>query len=230
MSAATHPMHEDFDTPVRRLAQVLARFEANRRCLLAWIDRSWLPSWATRLAPGLRLDEGGAALARALGLGLPDLDACRRGEPQFDVLATLAVDEVLAVLRVRSIWFRRNELRRMVARDSREHCVKLVGTPHAAELLRHIQASPDGPQIEPLRRAGMPPLEALTVPLLAWEGWCLLCRDGVLPPDGPVDLVRLALPRELAEPTWLAACDRAIDGDGSVQTLALLPYLHPERS
>ena len=230
MSAATSPMHEDFDTPVRRIAQVLARFDANRRSLLAWIDRSWLPAWAARLMPGLQAEEGGAALAHALGIGFPELDACRNDDPHVGVLATLAVDEVLAVLRVRSIWFRRNELRRMVARDSRERCVQLAGTQHAVDLLRHIQAAPDGPQLEPLRRAGMLPLDALTAPLLAWEGWCLLRRDGVLPPDGPVDLVRLALPRDLAEPTWVTACDRALDGDGSIQTLALLPYLHPERS
>ncbi len=230
MSAASRSVHEDLDTPVRRIAQVLARFEANRRSLLGWIDRSWLPAWAVRLESGRGPDDGAAALARALGIGVLDLDACRDGDPAFGVLATLAVDEVLTMLRVRSVWFRRNELRRFVGRESREHCVRLVGTARAADLLRHIQAAPAGPQIEPLRRAGMLSLEALTAPLLAWEGWCLFRRDGALPFDGPVDLVRLALPRELAEPTWLAACERAIDGDGSIETLRLLPLLHLERS
>lgn len=230
MSAASRPVHEDLDTPVRRIAQVLARFEANRRGLLEWIDRSWLPGWAVRLESGSCPDDGSAALARLLGLGVPDLELCRPGDAALGVLATLAVEQVLTMLRVRSVWFRRNELRRFVGRESREHCVRLLGTARAADLLRHIQAAPAGPQIEPLRRAGMLSLQTLTAPLLAWEGWCLFRRDGALPFDGPVDLVRLALPRELAEPKWLAACDRAIDGDGSIEALRLLPHLHLERS
>lgn len=230
MSAASGSMHEGIDTPVRSIAEVLARFEANRRNLLTWIDGSWLPAWAARLAPAAWPEAASSALARVLGLRLPELEACRASDPALAALATLSVDEVLTVLRVRALWFRRNELRRLIGRDSREHCAQLVGTPHAAGLLRHIQAEPDGPQIEPLRRAGLPALDVLTVTRAAWEGWCLMSRDGALPPEGPVQLVRLALPRELAEPDWLKVCDRSLDGDGSVQTLKLLPYLYPERS
>lgn len=230
MSAASRSVHEDLDTPVRRIAQVLARFEANRRGLLGWIDRSWLPAWAVCLESGRCADDGSAALARALGVDVLDLDACRDSDAGLGVLATLAVDQVLTMLRVRSVWFRRNELRRFVGRESREHCVRLLGTPRAADLLRHMRAAPAGPQLEPLRRAGMLSLEALTAPLLAWEGWCLFRRDGALPFDGPLDLVRLALPRELAEPKWLAACEGTLDGDGSIETLRLLPHLHLERS
>ena len=51
MSAASGSVHEGIDTPVRTIAEVLARFEANRRNLLTWIDGSWLPAWAARLAP-----------------------------------------------------------------------------------------------------------------------------------------------------------------------------------
>ena len=104
-------------------------------------------------------------------LRLPELESCRANDPALTALATLSVDEVLTVLRVRSLWFRRNELRRLIGRDSREHCAQLVGTPHAAGLLRHIQAAPDGPQIEPLRRAGLPALDVLTATRAAWEGW-----------------------------------------------------------
>ncbi len=230
MSIAPSHVHEGLDTPVRRIAQVLARFEANRRDLLAWIDRSWLPAWAERLAPALRRDEGAVALAHAIGLGLPRLDACTADDPAQGALAMLSVEQALTMLRVRSLWFRRNELRRLVGRVSRDHCAQLIGIRGAAGLLRHIQAATDGPQIELLRRAGMPAVDTLTAPALAWEGWCLFRRDGVLPVDGPADLVRLAMPREWSEPDWLAGCDRTIDAHGSARTLELLPHLFPERS
>ncbi len=230
MSIAPSRVHEGLDTPVRRIAQVLARFEANRRDLLAWMDRSWLPAWAERFAPGLRCEEGARALAHAIGLGLPRLDACAAADLAQGSLAMLSVEQVLTMLRVRSLWFRRNELRRLVGRASRDHCAQLIGTGSAAGLLRHIQAATDGPQIEPLRRAGMPAVDTLTGQAAAWEGWCLFRRDGVLPVDGPADLVRLALPREWSEPDWLAGCDRTIDTDGSARTLEFLPHLFPERS
>ncbi|MDG0025459.1 type III secretion protein HrpB4 [Trinickia sp. Y13] len=230
MSIAPSHVHEGLDTPVRRIAQVLARFEANRLDLLAWIDRSWLPAWAERLAPALRRDEGALALAHAIGLGLPRLDACTADDPAQGALAMLSVEQAMTMLRVRSLWFRRNELRRLVGRVSRDHCAQLIGIRGAAGLLRHIQAATDGPQIESLRRAGMPAVDTLTAPALAWEGWCLFRRDGVLPVDGPADLVRLAMPREWSEPDWLAGCDRTIDAHGSARTLELLPHLFPERS
>lgn len=230
MSIAPSHVHEGLDTPVRRIAQVLGRFEANRLDLLAWIDRSWLPAWAERLAPALRRDEGALALAHAIGLGLPRLDACTADDPAQGALAMLSVEQAMTMLRVRSLWFRRNELRRLVGRVSRDHCAQLIGIRGAAGLLRHIQAATDGPQIESLRRAGMPAVDTLTAPALAWEGWCLFRRDGVLPVDGPADLVRLAMPREWSEPDWLAGCDRTIDAHGSARTLELLPHLFPERS
>src|SRR6185312_4272048 len=90
MSAASRSVHEDLDTPVRRIAQVLARFEANRRGLLGWIDRSWLPAWAVCLESGPCADDGSAALARALGVDVLDLDACRDSDAGLGVLATLA--------------------------------------------------------------------------------------------------------------------------------------------
>jgi len=133
-------------------------------------------------------------------------------------------------MRLRALWFRRNELRRIVGRESRDHCLDLIGAANADNLLRLIQMQPSGPQIEPLYRLGLPALGGLSALLLAWEGWCLFRRDGAWRSGTPTDLVRLALPRDLVEPEWLDTCDPAVDRDGSIETLKLLPHLYPEQS
>ena len=226
------------ESPAGRYAAVMIQFQANRRDAFGWVDASWLPPDIAALrADGALPDHPfglgrcASALFDALQVALPPFDAFDvLGEYPGEALAALPVLDALQMLRIRSLLFRRRELRRLVDRDSRARMAESLGEAGHA-LLRWMQDVPDAPDVDRFIRLGMPALPDLTdITVLAWEGYCLFERDRAWRTDGPARLARLALPRDLDEPRWLAACEPTVDADGSKTTLSLLSYLFPERS
>jgi type III secretion system HrpB4-like protein len=219
-------------SPASRLAAMLRRYEANRATVFEWLDRSWIPSpWADYFLhnPDSISPDCAHAMCNVLSMPVPSFSVlCApdlRAGPQ---LGHLPVAGGISMLRVRALFFRREELRRMVGRAQRTRISDLIGD-LASSVLPWAAATPGAPDIERLgRTCGIPSLNSLSPAALSWEGFCLFVRDGLLNQDGPAALLRFALPRELDQPHWLTRCERGIDANGSSLTLDLLPELFPE--
>lgn len=233
-------------SPAARAAAWLARHERNRLNAIDWIDRSWLPDWFDAALPpddAMRSHDTACALASALALPLFDardlLDCIDGGKSmpawtrRSAALALLPMDDQLRLLRLRSLVFRRAEVRRVLDFERRSRWAAMIG-PDGTAHLRWLQSLADAPEMPVLSRTlGAPPLAALEETALAWEGYCLLERDGVLTAgagQARPPLLRFALPRSCAAPAWLARCERHIDARGSEQLLERLPILFPEHA
>jgi hypothetical protein len=235
-------------SPAARAAAWLVRHERNRLNAIDWIDRSWLPDWFdTALPPddAMRSRDHACALARALALPLPVFDArellrCLDGgqslparRRQSLALAGLPMDDQLRLLRIRSLVFRRAEVRRVLDLERRSRWAAMIG-PDGTAHLRWLQSLADAPEMAALLRTlGAPPLDALDEATLAWEGYCLLERDGALAADAgraSPPLLRFGLPRSWTAPPWLARCERHIDARGSEHLLDRLPILFSEHA
>lgn len=232
-------------SPAEHVAWWLARYEHNRSTAIEWLDRSWLPSWlADESVPyaALATPDCIEALMRAVSLPALDTSAVLDRSAQgvhgaFGAchvrcsarLASLPVPDQLRVLRLRSLYFRRGEVRRVVDLQRRSRLAASLGNDGAAQL-RWLQSLPDAPEMPALARTiGAPTLESLDEAALAWEGYCLLERDGIVVPSEPnAAMLRRALPRAFAEPAWLARCAREIDANGGEIVANRLPIMFPE--
>ena len=229
-------------SPAGRAAAWLARYARNRAAALDWIDESWLPTWladaATRQA--LSTPESVDALMHALAVPVPDVEPvfAHADDRRVDtrgragaMMASLPVLDQLRVLRLRALVFRRAEVRRVIDLQRRARLSASLGTVGGAQL-RWLQALPGAPEMPILSRTiEAPTLDTLDEAALAWEGYCLLERDGALDTkDAVAALLRLGLPRALRIPAWLARCARGIDADGSERILTRLPILFPEHA
>lgn len=233
--------------PAVRAAAWLARYERNRATASAWIDRSWLPSWWPQAASecdALSAPDSVDALMRLLAVPPLDVkDVLDRAEGKRGTsadapggrtalsLAWLPVPEQLRTLCLRALLFRRGEVRRMVDFQRRARLAAWLGDEGGAHL-RWLQALGGAPEMPILMRTyGAPLLDSLDSTALAWEGYCLFQRDGVLQAgDAAGALLRLGLPRALLAPAWLAHCPRDIDADGGAHVLSRLPILFPEHA
>jgi len=226
-------MHETVHTsPAIQLATTLKRYEANRTSVFDWIDRSWVPSpWAEFFAqrPDSISPGSACALCNFLAMPAPSFSVlCAPDSRAGHQLANVSVPRGISILRIRALFFRREELRRMVGRAHRARIADFIGD-LASTVLPWAAATPGAPDIDRLARTcGIPPLDSLSHTALSWEGFCLFVRDGLLHQEGPAALLRFALPRQLDQPHWLTRCERGIDANGSSQTLDLLPMLFPE--
>jgi type III secretion system HrpB4-like protein len=233
-------------SPAARAAAWLVRHERNRLNAIDWIDRSWLPDWFDAALPpdeAMRSRDHACALASALALPVfdaRDLWRCIDGGKRAPVrsqqslaLAALPMCDQLRLLRVRSLVFRRAEVRRVLDLERRSRWAAMIG-PDGAAHLRWLQSLADAPEMAALSRTlGAPPLDALDETTLAWEGYCLLERDGVLAADSGgahPPMLRFGLPRSWTAPPWLARCERHIDERGSEHLLDRLPILFPEHA
>jgi hypothetical protein len=233
-------------SPAARAAVRLAQHERNRLDAMEWIDRSWLPRWFDVASPpsdAMRSRDNACVLASALGLPVFDVrdlfDGIEAGKtiparrrPRL-AMAALPMRDQLRLLRVRSLVFRRAEVRRVLDLERRSRWAAMIGDDGAAHL-RWLQSLADAPEMAVLSRTlGAPPLDALDETALAWEGYCMLVRDGALTDDagrtGP-SMLRFGLPRSWTTPAWLARCERHIDASGSAQLLDRLPILFPEHA
>jgi len=229
-------------SPAGVAAAWLAALEQNRATAIEWIDRSWWPDWLS--ADGLdagTLAHPDCANALARALAVPPLDAAsvftyvdtrehRGGRSRHGMaLAALPIVDQLRIARLRSLVFRRAEVRRVVDRDRRTRLAASLGDEGAA-LLRWLGSIAGAPEIAALRRTlGIEPLESLDETGLAWEGYCLFERDGVLVSGSAHGaLLRLALPRAMSSPALLERCTPGLDADGGELVLSRLPLLFPE--
>ena len=231
-------------SPAARAAAWLAQYERNRMNAIEWIDRSWLPGWfdaAKAQDEAMRSRDNACALASALGLppvGARDAFECADGARSVTsqrrrslAMASLPMRDQLRLLRLRSLVFRRAEVRRVLDLVRRSRWAAMIGDDGAAHL-RWLQSLADAPEMSALSRTlGAPPLDVLDETTLAGEGYCLFVRDGVLPADrSRWSMLRFGLPRMWAAPAWLARCDRRIDAHGSQHLLDRLPTLFPEHA
>lgn len=231
-------------SPAARVAAWLEQLDGNRRACLDWMHPSWLPAWLRDgpVGDSLRGVDGACANALVHQLDLPSVDAfdtyatwqtCAARDAwarQVLAFATLPIDGQRCLLRLRSIMFRRGEVRRIVDLARRSRLAALLGA-HGTPLLRWLTQLPGAPDVATLSRTiGMPGFDSLDDDALEWEGFCLFERDGVLANDAAAQWLRRALPREFAVPMWLARCERAVDVGGSAQVLSRLPELFPERA
>lgn len=229
-------------SPASRAALWLTQYERNRASAIEWIDRSWLPTWLASLSAvesALARPDCADALMMAVGVPVPDphivLDRCtaQQGLAKLQrhrlALTSLPVRDQLVVLRLRSLVFRRSEVRRVVDLARRSQLAASLGDAGAAHL-RWLQTLAGAPDISALSRAfGTPLLDTLDEAALTWEGFCLFERDGVMVAgQAPASLLRLAMPRVLHAPAWLAHRAPDIDANGGELVLERLPILFPE--
>jgi type III secretion system HrpB4-like protein len=239
--------------PAARAAAWLTQYERNRATASVWIDRSWLPSWwpqAASTCDALSAPESVEALMRTLSVPAPDMkvvfgcaerqhgasaDGRGSGKAPMPALALaltrLSVPEQLRMLRLRAFVFRRGEVRRAVDFERRARLAAWLGDEGGAQLrwLQGLDGAPEMPVL--MRMHGAPLLDSLDATALAWEGYCLFQRDGVLRAgDATTQLLRLGLPRALVTPAWLARCPRDTDADGSERVFRRLPILFPEHA
>ena len=167
--------------------------------------------------------------------------------PNAALLDVLPAATGLQVLRMRALSFRRAEVRRLIDKRTRSQLSEWTGV--GVDRLTQDAHLADAPNIALLAaRAALPPLTALDADALAVEGCALLLRDlgaaqGALAapvaqvPNTaanttatrvPFPLLRLALPRVLPTPAWLAAVPGATDALGTARLFARLSELLPE--
>ncbi|RKE40052.1 type III secretion system HrpB4-like protein [Paraburkholderia sp. BL23I1N1] len=163
-------------------------------------------------------------------------------QPNAVLLDVLPVHHALQVLRMRALSFRRAEARRLIDKRTRSQLSEWTGV--GIDRLTQDAHLADAPDIARLAaRAAMPPLTALDAGSLAVEGCALLLRDlgGAQAASGanvasdptesarvPFPLLRLALPRVLPTPAWLASVPEGLDAPGSARLFARLSDLLPE--
>ena len=160
-------------------------------------------------------------------------------QPNAVLLDVLPVHHALQVLSMRALSFRRAEVRRLIDKRTRSQLSEWTGV--GIDRLTQDAHLADAPDIARLAaRAAMPPLTALDAGTLAVEGCALLLRDlgGTNTTSGasganesarvPFPLLRLALPRVLPTPAWLASVPEELDAAGSARLFARLSDLLPE--
>ncbi|MFM0416084.1 type III secretion protein HrpB4 [Paraburkholderia aromaticivorans] len=160
-------------------------------------------------------------------------------QPNAVLLDVLPVGHALQVLRMRALSFRRAEVRRLIDKRTRSQLSEWTGV--GIDRLAQDAHLADAPDIARLAaRAAMPPLTALDAGTLAAEGCALLVRDlgRVNAANGAgsandstrvaFPLLRLALPRALLSPAWLACVPDELDAPGSARLFARLSDLLPE--
>ncbi|MFM0553156.1 type III secretion protein HrpB4 [Paraburkholderia sediminicola] len=236
--------------PFARAAAAFAAYERNARDAVRWAHPSWLEAalgaepaelgglrTALATAPRAHLDACSLALIEFAGVRTPPFDALRSPNPA--VLDALPAAQGQRVLRMRSLFLRRAEVRRLIDKRSRRQISEWVGLPidqlmavwaNGAALADRSRTAPASHVLDPGRLGGpsrFPALDRVDAELLAQEGCALMLRDarsGV----APFVLLRLALPVGLGEPAWFADGGREVDPGGTARVLASLPELLPE--
>lgn len=172
---------------------------------------------------------GGAGLSAVSAHAVGQASASAR--PNAALLDVLPAQTGLQVLRMRALSFRRAEARRLIDKRSRSQLSEWAGV--GIDRLTqdaHLADAPDTARLA--ARAAMPPLAELDAAALAIEGCALLLRDLATAdhagPRVPFPLLRLALPRVLPTPSWLAAVPPQLDALGTARLFARLSELLPE--
>ncbi|MGF6768164.1 type III secretion system HrpB4-like protein [Paraburkholderia sp. GAS199] len=232
----------------RNLASVIDWAEPTWFAALLGSDSAQWTSWRAALAnaPVARIEACSQAFAQAAGVAAPTFAALTHGalrpgpsatlQPNAALLDVLPVQHGLQVLRMRALSFRRAEARRLIDKRTRAQLSQWAGV--GIDRLTQDAHLADAPDIARLAaRAAMPPLTTLDAQTLAVEGCALLLRDLGAQSQAsganhvaitPFPLLRLALPRVLAAPAWLAAVPDSIDAAGSARLFARLSELLPE--
>lgn len=224
--------------PFARAAAALVAYERNARGLAGWIHASWLahalhaqPHALGRLRQALdaagraNMESCSRALVRAVGVMPPEFNALRRPGPAL--LDCLPAEMGLQVLRMRAVWLRRAEARRLIEKRSRMQISEWIGISLDRMLNAAAQGGGNAPDINRLiSRAQVPSLDRLDADQLADEGYALVMRDlhAVAPPFA---LLRLALPKSMPAVGWVDDA-AATDTNGTAELFAQLGRLLPE--
>ncbi|MFM0363586.1 type III secretion protein HrpB4 [Paraburkholderia sediminicola] len=246
-------MNAPTDLPFMRVAAALDSYRRNLATVAHWADPSWsaalfganaaqLDHWrgALERAGAAAVEACSQALADAAGVKPPSfasltqaaLKPTRAGtaQPNAVLLDVLPVRHALQVLRMRALSFRRAEVRRLIDKRTRSQLSEWTGV--GIDRLTQDAHLVDAPDIARLAaRAAMPPLTALDAGTLAVEGCALLLRDLGGANEStrvPFPLLRLALPRVLPTPAWLASVPEELDAPGSARLFTRLSDLLPE--
>jgi type III secretion system HrpB4-like protein len=246
-------MNAPTDLPFMRVAAALDSYRCNLATVAHWADLSWsaallgvnaaqLEHWRAALerTGAATVQACSQALADAAGVKPPSFASLTQAalkstpvgtvQPNVALLDVLPVRHALQVLRMRALSFRRAEVRRLIDKRTRSQLSEWTGV--GIDRLTQDAHLADAPDIARLAaRAAMPPLTALDAGTLAVEGCALLLRDlGGANENArvPFPLLRLALPRVLPTPAWLACVPEELDAPGSARLFARLSDLLPE--
>lgn len=194
----------DVDQPSE--AALLQGYGRNARDAVRWVHGSWLAAalgldvdlvdpWRKQLinASQARIDQCSHALLLALGIQTPTLEALLAGE--HAVLDTLPVEKGLCALRMRSLTFRRADMRHIIDKRVRTRLSHLIGLP-LDTLMAAVADAADSPvDMTAVTRCNLPALDCMDEVMLALEGAALISRDtkGGSFRSG---LLHLALPRD----------------------------------
>ncbi|WP_244130444.1 type III secretion protein HrpB4 [Burkholderia latens] len=221
------------------VAARLAAYHRRRRTLFDWMHPAYLARvpWADRLgACGPAQAESLAdALLDEWGMPVPPLAAFNAPET---ALALLPAHDCLTVFRLRALVEQAEPLRAWIDRPRREKLTGWIGA-RGVNLLfaRGRELAGDA---RPLATRACHAASVMQVPLdaadgdaLAWLGFRLFGRDCRWAPDGPLAIMRLAMPvrddeRALPPPSPPLSLPPSEGSSPSLSIVSQLPDLFPE--
>ncbi|SOE47042.1 HrpB4 protein [plant metagenome] len=202
----------------RQVARRLLSHQRHRRQVDTWLhdSRQDVGMQVLRGASGGVTAEQAERWLSAAGLPMPALDAFLRGG---QALYGLSVGNMVRLARLRALHAHAAELRHWIDTPRRALLASWLG-PRAGEWVSGILAHASPASVE---SGGA--LSRCCADSLAWQGYCLLLRDGVVFDQGPCGLIPLALDAACAVGVP-AVCDWA-DTRGSL-LVAQLAVRHEE--
>jgi type III secretion system HrpB4-like protein len=238
------------DLPFVRTAWALKAHSRNLTDAARWMHPSWIKRW-------LELDDAqfevwAAAVARASDQAVRDVSLALSGcagiaaapfahalpepalsngsqglLPDHRLLDVCAPSVGLQILRMRALWFRRAEARRIIDKRMRTQLSAWIGL-RLDTLLGRPDAD-DPPDMAILQiRCGAPALAELDAQALCAEGLAMIGRDAGAGSGESMSTLKYALPDSLSPPAWWEAVNPDADKWGTVSLFERLPELLSE--
>ncbi|CAB3764332.1 type III secretion protein HrpB4 [Paraburkholderia humisilvae] len=133
----------------------------------------------------------------------------------------------LQILRMRALWFRRTETRRIIDKRVRVQLSEWAGV--RLDMLLNSPYASDSPDMAELQmRFGAPALADLDAQALCAEGLALIERDVGAAAGEVLQVLRYALPHALTVPHWLSAANPQADKRGTARVFEGLAQWLPE--
>lgn len=179
-----------YSVQANQLARRLLRHQRNRHMLASWLHLSRRDPAAHALltvGPGARPVHADLWL-NSMGLPMPGLDAFRRGAQAF---YGLSVPNMVRLARLRALYAYAGELRHWINARHRALLTCWLG-PQALRWMHALLIESPADAVH-CTAVSSTPLDGCAADSLAWQGYCLMVRDGLLFDSGPCALIPFAL-------------------------------------